>query len=427
MTESQGLRVGGNGVRPEVGHGDPLLPLSTDGSEGAAKRRRLEPEEDLEGEDEVPEADLAEFVDRMECLGVTREMPEWANYGREHARVRRQGLAEMEEDERRRRDARAAARAGGREERGIDPVVGEGGNEPEETFMDNGGRPAAEEAEIAGEEDEDESRPVRTRIASYAPTLRERREHNVTHYPFRSWCPCCVAGRAAAAPHFRGGDKEIPVGGEFHFDYCFLRKRPASEPATTLVGVDRTTQGIVAHVVPKKGTQFEWVAAQLEKDVRKFGYHGRVVLKSDGENAIKDLMKEVALKRCDMPTVLEHSKAYDSKSNGRAENAVRRVESQVRTMLIALQEALGIEVEVDHPCFEWLVEHAADILTKYPVGKDGRTPYERVKKKKYGGEMFEFGSVVLVKLQGNCRVVSCAKGGSGRFGWENDGAQMNTW
>ena len=51
-------------------------------------------------------------------------------------------------------------------------------------------------------------------------------------------------------------------------------------------------------------------------------------------------------------------------------------------------------------CFEWLVEHAADILTKYPVGKDGRTPYERVKKKKYGGEMFEFGSVVLVKLQG---------------------------
>ena len=39
----------------------------------------------------------------------------------------------------------------------------------------------------------------------------------------------------------------------------------------------------------------------------------------------------------------------------------------------------------------WLVEHCADLLNKYSVGKDGRTAYERIKSKRYGGEMIEFG------------------------------------
>ena len=73
----------------------------------------------------------------------------------------------------------------------------------------------------------------------------------------------------------------------------------------------------------------------------------------------------------------------------------------MRTLRPALQEALKFEVGVHHPGFAWLVEHAADILNKCAVGRDGRTPYERIKKKKkYGGEMFEFGSIVHVKLQG---------------------------
>ena len=165
-----------------------------------------------------------------------------------------------------------------------------------------------------------------------------------------------------------------------------------------MVGVECNTQGVIAHVVPTKGTELEWVATQLEKDGREFGYHGRVVVKSDCASAVKDLMSELARTRNDMPTVLEHSKTYDSKSNGRAENTVRRIESQVMTFVVGLQQAMGCEIDVHHAFFEWLVEHRADILTKHPVGKDGRTPYERAKRKKYGGEMLDFGSVVQVKL-----------------------------
>ena len=168
----------------------------------------------------------------------------------------------------------------------------------------------------------------------------------------------------------------------------------------TLVGVDKASDAIIAHVVPEKGTKFDWVASQLDRDVKKFGYHGRIVVKSDGENAVKDLMQELARKRRDMPTVVETSKPYDSKSNGRAEGAVRKLESQVRTLKIATEKNIGILIDVHSPVFAWLVEHSADVLTKCSVGGDGRTPYERIKQKKYHGEMVEFGSMVMVKLQG---------------------------
>ena len=257
-----------------------------------------------------------------------------------------------------------------------------------------------ESTEVVGEDGTGEGRRVRGPTQPYTPTEKERREHNLTHYPHRTWCECCMVGRAIAGAHARSRDEADPHAGEFHFDYCFLKNEVKDEPAVTLVGVDKASDAILAHVVPEKGTRFDWVAAQLDRDVRRFGYHGRIVVKSDGENAARDLMNELARKRKELPTVVETSKPYDSKSNGRAEGAIRRLESQVRTLKIATERNLGIVIDVHTPLFDWLVEHSADVLTKCAVGTDGRTPYERLKSKMYHGEMIEFASMVMVKLQG---------------------------
>ena len=41
---------------------------------------------------------------------------------------------------------------------------------------------------------------------------------------------------------------------------------------------------------------------------------------------------------------------------------------------------MGKKLEVEHPLFSWLVEHCADLITKYQVGKeDGLTPHQRLK------------------------------------------------
>ena len=45
-----------------------------------------------------------------------------------------------------------------------------------------------------------------------------------------------------------------------------------------------------------------------------------------------------------------------------------------------------------------MVEAAADLLNKFVVGADGRTAYERIKGKKYKGEMAEFGRKIMYKI-----------------------------
>ena len=143
-------------------------------------------------------------------------------------------------------------------------------------------------------EEPEEGRRMRGPTTQYVPTENERREHNLTHYPHRTWCECCMAGRAVAGRHVASKDETDPRAGEFHFDYCFLKNEVREEAAVTLVGVDKASDAVLAHVVPENGTRFDWVAEQLDRDMHRFGYNGRVVVKSDGENAARDLMTELA-------------------------------------------------------------------------------------------------------------------------------------
>ena len=54
---------------------------------------------------------------------------------------------------------------------------------------------------IEGEEAEEEAKAPRKAREPGEPTDEERRRHETTHLPFRSWCPYCVRGRLANRPH----------------------------------------------------------------------------------------------------------------------------------------------------------------------------------------------------------------------------------
>ena len=43
----------------------------------------------------------------------------------------------------------------------------------------------------------------------HAPTQVEIDEHEVTHYPWRAWCSCCVRGAAVNDPHYRVQEREL--------------------------------------------------------------------------------------------------------------------------------------------------------------------------------------------------------------------------
>ena len=52
------------------------------------------------------------------------------------------------------------------------------------------------------------------------PSEEEQRKHRVTHLPFRSWCPHCVAAAANDDPH-RSKKLKAPTPLEIYWDNCF--------------------------------------------------------------------------------------------------------------------------------------------------------------------------------------------------------------
>ena len=193
----------------------------------------------------------------------------------------------------------------------------------------------------------------------------------------------------------RQSSLEVP---EVHWDYCF--PRDAGDWICVLVGRDRETRMTVAHVVPYKGAGVEWLGEQMVRDLHRLGAHGKVVLKSDQEPAIVDVLRDVAKMRGDGRTVLEHSPVYSSKSNGFIERAVQSFEKTVRTHKLALEDKVKAKVSVKHPIFAWLVEFAADLYNKHQVGRDGKTAMQRLRGKSCIQSSVEFGSAVMFRVVG---------------------------
>ena len=64
------------------------------------------------------------------------------------------------------------------------------------------------------------------------PSPTEVNRHNLTHLPYRSWCPHCVAARRANAPHARGSQaRQKPL---FCLDYCSIEKAAPKETTSRL-------------------------------------------------------------------------------------------------------------------------------------------------------------------------------------------------
>ena len=253
------------------------------------------------------------------------------------------------------------------------------------------GMPESEDVDSEVEEEHGARRPV-TRRQPKEPTREEVEEHEVNHTPYRSWCPSCVAGRGKATPHTTTEDEEKAIP-DIHVDYWFMRDERGSElvPVTNIK--DGSSKTNKAHVVPGKGN-VDGAADRIIKDIEDMGYTGSIILKSDQEPAIMDLVKEVKKKRKGA-TIIEAGKTKDSQSNGMIERGIQSVEGIVRTMKLSLEKKINKKIPCVHPVMSWLIEHGAETLNRYQVGRDGRTPYERLKGKAYKGEMIEFGRKVF--------------------------------
>ena len=231
------------------------------------------------------------------------------------------------------------------------------------------------------------------------PAEKEVELHNLTHLPYRNWCPICIAAKGKDLDHRKDAHEARGLP-EFSFDYCF----PGNEfgyKLTVLVGRERTSGITMATIVPGKGSKGKFVADQVWDFIAECGYKSEdIVLKTDQEPAIKYLVKDMVLERGDEPgcrTLLGESPVGSSGSNGVVGRAVQTIEGQVRVLKMALEERLGVKVHAESNIVTFMAEYAAYLVKRLEMGKDGETAVERNKGKSATVMGIEFGEKVLYK------------------------------
>ena len=257
------------------------------------------------------------------------------------------------------------------------------------------------EDEDTSMEDEEEHEAAKPRIIKDPgePSAAEREEHDVMgHVPYRSWCAHCVRGGAVDQAHRTREAKssDVPIVG---MDYAFMNSKDDDDSKATPILVIKCSESgaICSHLVPQKGTAHEWIVDRVIAVLENLGYGKRkVIIKCDQEPAIVDLQKKIIKKRENV--IPENSPVGDSQSNGLVERAIQSVKKQVRIIKDALDHRLGSKLAPNSTVLLWLIEYARTVVSRYGVGKDGKTAYQRIRGNRAQRPMAEFGEQVLFKL-----------------------------
>ena len=101
------------------------------------------------------------------------------------------------------------------------------------------------------------------------------------------------------------------------------------------------SKALFAHACPCKGAH-ELVVAKIVDDLNTLG-HRRVLVRTDGEPAILDLWNKVKEKWWGEIVKVE-SATGDHNSNGDAEQAVQKIEDDVRTWLDATNDSINARI-----------------------------------------------------------------------------------
>eukprot|EP00973_Karenia_brevis_P056063 7797580-Karenia_brevis.AAC.1 len=161
------------------------------------------------------------------------------------------------------------------------------------------------------------------------PTQSEIEDHYLAnHLPYRSWCECCVRGKAKDLPHRKsqpGGPAEVPLIG---MDFQHPGTDSSEEARLNILTVkDTKSKAVFCYPCSSKAPS-EAVADKVINDIEVLGY-GRIALRCDNEPAIRKLQK-IIVNRRKQDTIPQNSPAYSSKSNGAAERAVQSVTGHIR-------------------------------------------------------------------------------------------------
>ena len=258
------------------------------------------------------------------------------------------------------------------------------------------------------------------------PTKDQWEQLLATHTPFAPWCKHCLAARAVRNHHPSEGrkvmlvpDVENGIGGPItvSIDYMYLHERVRkhkSEENTPpqLVILNHNNGRAWAYRVPNKGVMAgaAWLPTRIIQDLHKCGHEkDRIQLKSDQEPSIVAL--QVAIQEMRQDVIPLNSSVGESESNGRAENAIRRVQEKIRVLRHQIEQGLEQLLADGSPIMVWLIRWSAELISKYSPGADVEIAYERIRHEGCKTPVIPFGAAVMYLPM---KTVTRSKGQSAR-------------
>ena len=238
------------------------------------------------------------------------------------------------------------------------------------------------------------------------PTRKQKEEHERTHLPYRSWCEDCVRSRARNAPHHKKAPddppEEIKVP-RIHMDYFFMsREDEAASSNPMLVIVDERSGSRYARLVGRKGLgsdgEMDWLVEDILITLKGWGHAGgaagHVIMKSDGEPAIL-AVKNAVMQRLGGVCVPEQPAKGEKAENGRIEEAGKTIRQLFCTFLYRMERGVDDKIPLDACIIPWIARWAAICYSRFHVGRDGKTAWERLRRRSCNVPVVPIGETVV--------------------------------
>ena len=229
------------------------------------------------------------------------------------------------------------------------------------------------------------------------PTKSERQVHELTHWPFESWCDHCLAARAKGDPHRPAGPGRHEAHSEFpvvSLDYCFTRglKEPKEvdkedlrlyggdvRGGVSLVVTNDFTHGVMVVPVPGKSkNHVKFLVEQLIRYIAEMSF-STCTLRADGDPAMRLLLEvtQKARQKLGFKTMVEFSGPGDSQANGRVEREIQTVRGLARTWRSQYRD------QPSRARVAWAMRHAGWLVTHFRRRAGSAISYEMVTGRKY--------------------------------------------
>ena len=144
----------------------------------------------------------------------------------------------------------------------------------------------------------------------------------------------------------------------------------------------------------------EWLIKDVHDELKSWGYPGggdnALILKSDGEPAIVAVREAIARFHGGQISP-EQSATGESQSKGKAEVSGKVIRGMVKVFKDQLEYKTKMAIASSDTIMQWLVKWAAMIYSRFKVGADGKSLYERVRGRKCNVLVIPFGEKVMYR------------------------------